>query len=97
MRPNINLGSTAQFLKGRSTLISQKLAVLVKEGSSRKISIKKGRKTVVELPLTAGLGGATAAIFLNAPLTAAAAILALSSDISISVNKNEDTPEETDS
>jgi hypothetical protein len=58
---------------------------LIKEGNTRRISIKQGDHTIVELPLTAGVAGAVLAPW----LAAVGAIAALVTDSSIVVERVE--------
>gem|GEM_PF-6139505 len=60
----------------------------LKRGSDRKVTLKKGKRTLVEVPLAVGLGSATAAILMNSTLTAIAALVALSNDVKIEVSHN---------
>ena len=56
---------------------------LLKEGNVRRISIKQGEHTIVELPLTIGVAGAVLAPW----LAAVGAIAALVTDCSIVVER----------
>jgi Domain of unknown function (DUF4342) len=56
---------------------------LLKEGNVRRISIKQGEHTIVELPLTVGVAGAVLAPW----LAAVGAIAALVTDCSIVVER----------
>ncbi len=58
---------------------------LLKEGNVRRISIKQGEHTIVELPLTIGVAGAVLAPW----LAAVGAIAALVTDCSIVVERVE--------
>lgn len=58
---------------------------LVKEGNVRRISIKQGEHTIVELPLTIGVAGAVLAPW----LAAVGAVAALVTDCSIVVERVE--------
>lgn len=58
---------------------------LIKEGNVRRISIKQGEHTIVELPLTVGVAGAVLAPW----LAAVGAIAALVTDCSIVVERVE--------
>ena len=60
---------------------------LLKEGNVRRISIKQGEHTIVELPLTIGVAGAVLAPW----LAAVGAIAALVTDSSIVVERVEPT------
>jgi uncharacterized protein DUF4342 len=58
---------------------------LIKEGNVRRISIKQGEHTIVELPLTVGVAGAVLVPW----LAAVGAIAALVTDCSIVVERVE--------
>jgi uncharacterized protein DUF4342 len=58
---------------------------LIKEGNVRRISIKQGENTIVELPLTVGVAGAVLAPW----LAAVGAIAALVTDCTIVVERVE--------
>ena len=66
----------------------ERVVGLMKRGSDRKVTLKKGKRTLVEVPLAVGLGSATAAILMNSTLTAIAALVALSNDVKIEVSHN---------
>ena len=83
MPKNDNYTDAPKRFQLRSALIQEKIADLLKQGSFQKVEIKKGKRTIIKVPLTVGIGSATAAILLNAPLTAVAAIVAMSNDVSI--------------
>lgn len=61
---------------------------LLREGNVRRISIKQGDHTIVELPLTIGLAGAVLAPW----LAAVGAIAALVTDCSIVIERVESVP-----
>ena len=61
---------------------------LIKEGNVRRISIKQGEHTVLELPLTIGLAG----VLLAPWLAAVGAVAALVTDSSIVVERAEPSP-----
>ena len=61
---------------------------LINEGNVRRISIKQGERTVLELPLTLGLVG----IAVAPALAAVGALAALLTDCSIEVERDEEAP-----
>ena len=83
------------FLKAQRNKAIDKMTKFAKQGSSRKMLIKKGERIILKVPLTVGIGGATAAIFVNAPVTALAALLALSNDVSISFQNEHENKHST--
>ena len=73
-----------------------KTAKFLKTSSSYKVTLRKKQKPVLELPLAAGIGVVSAAILLHAPITAIAAIAALSSDFKVSIQKSSPLEESND-
>lgn len=75
---------TEQFKIDGDQLL-QKFKQLINEGNVRRIIIKQGEHTIVELPLTVGVAGAVLAPW----LAAVGAIAALVTDCSIVVERVE--------
>jgi hypothetical protein len=75
---------TEQFKIDGDRLVAE-LKRLIAEGNVRRISIKQGEHTIVELPLTVGVAGAILAPW----LAAVGAIAALVTDCSIVVERIE--------
>jgi len=75
---------TEQFKIDGDRLLGE-IKRLIKEGNVRRISIKQGDHTIVELPLTVGVAGAVLAPW----LAAVGAIAALVTDCSIVVERVE--------
>jgi hypothetical protein len=75
---------TEQFKIDPDHLLSE-FKRLINEGNDRRISIKQGEHTIVELPLTVGVAGAVLAPW----LAAVGAIAALVTDCSIVVERVE--------
>src|ERR1700730_11703624 len=75
---------TEQFKIDVDRLLAE-LKRLINEGNVRRISIKQGEHTIVELPLTVGLAGAVLAPW----LAAVGAVAALVTDSSIVVERDE--------
>jgi len=73
---------TEQFKIDGDRLIAE-VKRLIKEGNVRRLSIKQGDHTIVELPLTVGLAGAVLAPW----LAAVGAVAALVTDSSIVVER----------
>lgn len=77
---------TEQFKIDGDRLLAE-VKRLIAEGNVRRISIKQGQHTIVELPLTLGVAGAILAPW----LAAVGAIAALVTDCSIVVERVEPT------
>ncbi len=65
---------------------------LIHEGNVRRISIKQGERTVIEIPLTIGV----AAALLAPPLAAVGALAALLTDCTIEVEREDEEGTGTD-
>ena len=76
--------------RSRSALIRKKLNKILIKSSSKNVVVRKGERTILKIPLTIGIGSATAAILINAPLTAIAAIVAMSNDVNINLQQEEE-------
>ena len=63
---------------------------LIKEGRTRRVTIKKGDHVYMEIPLTVGISGAMATIWLAPVLAAVGAIAALVSDVELVVERIEE-------
>jgi hypothetical protein len=63
---------------------------LIKEGRTRRVTIKKGDHVYMEIPLTVGISGAMATIWLAPVLAAVGAIAALVSDVELVVERTEE-------
>ncbi|MEL6615097.1 MAG: DUF4342 domain-containing protein, partial [Bacteroidota bacterium] len=61
---------------------------LIEEGNVRRISLRKGDKTLFEIPLTVGAGFGAAAILLNPMLAAVGAAAALVADVTLEVERD---------
>lgn len=61
---------------------------LIHEGNVRRIAIKQGKRTVIELPLTVGVIGTA----LAPELAAIGAIAALVTDCTIEIERNNESP-----
>lgn len=62
---------------------------VIEEGNARRIIVKKDNRTVMEFPLSVGVGGAAAAILLSPTLAAIGAFASLASDIHVVVERFE--------
>lgn len=81
-------GIDFEEIKVKGSQLVDKFREIVEEGNARRISIRKDGRTLMEFPLSVGVGGATAAILLSPTLAAIGAIASLVSDVSIVVERN---------
>jgi len=76
-------------IKLKGNQLVEKIKEVIEEGTARRIIIKKDERTVLEIPLTVGLGGATAALYLHPIISAIGAFIALASDVSVVIERQE--------
>ena len=78
-------------VKARGIDLVNKVRSIMEEGNARRIIIKKDGRSIAEFPLSVGVGGATAAVFLHPVLAAIGSFVSLASDVRIMVER---APEE---
>ena len=78
----------------RGNQLVEKFKEIVDEGNARRVIVKRGDETVMELPLTAGVGGAAAAVALSPTLAALGAFASLATDIKLVIEKKPGASEE---
>jgi hypothetical protein len=78
----------AEEIKVASNQLVDKVRELIEEGNVRRISLRKGEKTLFEIPLTVGAGFGAAAILLNPMLAAVGAAAALVADVTLIVERD---------
>lgn len=83
---------TIEEIKLKGGQVLDKVKEVIEKGDARRVSLHKDGRTLIEFPLTIGVGGATAAIVLAPTLAAIGAIAALVSDVEIRIERLE--PEE---
>lgn len=82
---------TLQEIKIKGNQLVDRVREVVEEGNARRIIVKKDGRTVMEFPLSVGVGGAAAAILLSPTLAAIGAFASLASDIHIVVERYQPT------
>lgn len=85
--PNV----TIEEMKVAANQLVDRVKELIKEGRTRRVTIKKGDHVYMEIPLTVGIGGAMATIWLAPALAAVGAIAALVSDVELVIERVEET------
>ena len=80
---------TLEEIKVRGNQLVDKVKELIHEGNARRVTIKKDDRTLMEFPLSMGVGGATAAIFLMPTLAAVGALAALVTDVDVVIERIE--------
>ena len=74
-----------QEVKVKGDQLVEKVREVIEEGNARRVLIKKDGKTVIEFPLSVGVGGATAALFFAPTLAAIGAFAALVTDVTVQI------------
>src|SRR5690554_2884096 len=87
-------GIDMEEMKVKGNQLVDKFREIVEEGNARRISIKKDDRTVMEFPLSVGVGGATAAILLSPTLAAIGAFASLVSDVHVVIERARPTPDD---
>jgi hypothetical protein len=77
----------------RGNQVVEKFKEIVDRGNARRVIVKRKGETVMELPLTAGVGGAAAAVALSPTLAALGAFASLATDVKLVIEKKEDAVE----
>ena len=80
--------------KVKGNQLVDKVKELIAEGNARRVSIRKDGRTLLEFPLSVGVGGATAAIMFTPILAAVGALAALVTDVDVIVEREPKTAEE---
>ena len=78
---------TMDEIKVKGSELVDKVKEIIEEGNARRVIIKKEGRTMLEFPLSVGVGGATAAIFFTPVLAAVGALAALVTDVKIVVER----------
>ncbi len=81
--------SSFEEFKVKGNQVVDKVKELIQEGNARSVSIRKDGRVLLEFPLSVGVGGATAAIFIAPILAAVGAMAALVSDVEVVVERAE--------
>lgn len=76
-----------QEVKVRGDQLVEKVREIIEEGNARRVLVKKDGRTVIEFPLSVGVGGATAALFLAPTLAAIGAFAALVTDVTVEIER----------
>ena len=81
---------TRDRIRVQSNRLVDKVREIIEEGNARRIIIRKEGRTVMEFPLSVGVGGATAAIVLAPTLAAVGAFAALVSEVEVIIERTVD-------
>ena len=81
--------SAFEEVKLASNEVVDKVRELIEEGNVRRIALKKGEKTLFEIPLTVGVGAGAAALLYNPVIAAVGAVAALVTDVTLVVERTD--------
>ena len=84
-----NQRSVFEEMKVASNQLVERVREIIRDGEARRVILKKGDHVYFEIPLTYGLGGAMAAIWLAPTLAAVGAVATLVSEVELVVEKQE--------
>ena len=76
-------------IKVASNQLVERVREIIREGEARRVILKKGEHVYFEIPLTYGIGGAMAAIWLAPTLAAVGAVAALVTEVDLVIEKQE--------
>lgn len=79
--------TTIDEMKVKGTHLVSNVKEVIEEGNARRVSIRKDGRTLMEVPLSVGVGGAAAAIFFTPVLAAVGALAALVTDVDVVVER----------
>jgi hypothetical protein len=84
----------AEELKVASNQVVDKVRELIEDANVKRVAIMRGEKVLLEIPLTVGVGAGAAALLLNPVLSAVGALAALVSDVTLVIEREDDTSDE---
>jgi len=82
-------GDAIEEIKMASNQVVDKVRELIEEGNVRRISLRKGERTLFEIPLTVGVGAGAAALLYSPAIAAVGALAALVTDVTLVIERDE--------
>lgn len=79
-----------QEVKLAGNQLVDKVREVIEDGNARRVIIRKDDRTLLEIPLTVGVGAGAAAVLISPMLAAVGALAALVTDITLVVEHDED-------
>ncbi len=76
-------------LKVASNQVVDKVRELIEDANVKRVSIQREGKTLLEIPLTVGVGAGAAALLLNPAIAAVGALAALVSDVTLVIERTD--------
>ena len=80
----------SQEIKVASNQLVDKIRELIEEGNVRRVHIRREGKTLIEIPLTVGVGAGAAALIMTPIMAAVGAIAALAADITLVIERTDE-------
>lgn len=87
-------GVLLQEIKIKGRHATRKVREVIKEGNARRVIVRSKNRTVLDIPLTVGVGGAAAMALLLPTLTAIGVIAAWATDVSVIIEQDISSEEE---
>lgn len=81
--------SAFEEIKVASNETVDKVRELIEDANVKRVTIKREGKTLLEIPLTVGVGAGAAALLMNPVLSAVGALAALVSDVTLVVERTD--------
>lgn len=78
---------TIERIKVEGKQLVDRVRDIIEEGNARRVILKKDERVLMEFPLSVGVGGAAAALFISPVLAAIGAIAALVTDIDVVIER----------
>ena len=79
----------AEELKLASNQVVDKVRELIEDANVKRVTIQREGKTLLEIPLTVGVGAGAAALLMNPAIAAVGALAALVSDVTLVVERTD--------
>lgn len=79
-----------QEVKVKGSQLLERVREIVEDGNARRIIIRNHERTLLEFPLSVGVGGTAAALLIAPQLAAIGAIAALLTDVQIIIERDEE-------
>jgi hypothetical protein len=92
MDTNSSKPPRVQEIKVKGSQLLDRVKAIIEEGNARRVTIMKDGRTLMEFPLSVGLGGTAAALALAPTLAAVGAVAALVTDVKVIVERTPTAP-----
>ena len=85
-------GEAFEEVKLASNELVDQIRSYIEDANVKHVAIKKDGRTLLEIPMTVGVGAGAAALLFNPVLSAVGALAALVSDVTVVVERDTDAP-----